>query len=106
VVAGLVSHAGDWPWSSTRAHLAGEDDELAAVPFVARSDPRFCGPSRRTGRSRDDGSDRADADDRTTAGSPEWVTALERRLGRPLAPGKPEPKPRVDREPERQPRLL
>jgi putative transposase len=81
VVAGLVSHAGDWPWSSTRAHLAGEDDELAAVPFVARSDPRFCGPSRRTGRSRDDGSDRADADDRTTAGSPEWVTALERRLG-------------------------
>src|SRR6516162_5400545 len=31
VVAGLVSHAEDWPWSSARAHLAGEDDELAIV---------------------------------------------------------------------------
>jgi putative transposase len=30
-VAGLVSHAGDWPWSSARAHLAGEDEELATV---------------------------------------------------------------------------
>ena len=26
VVAGLVSRAGDRPWSSARAHLAGEDD--------------------------------------------------------------------------------
>jgi putative transposase len=31
VVAGLVSRAEDWPWSSTRAQLAGEDDELATV---------------------------------------------------------------------------
>jgi hypothetical protein len=30
-VAALVSRAKDWPWSSTRAHLAGEDDELATV---------------------------------------------------------------------------
>jgi hypothetical protein len=30
-VAGLVSHAGDGPWSSARAHLAGEDEELATV---------------------------------------------------------------------------
>jgi putative transposase len=29
VVAGLVRRAEDWPWSSTRAQLAGEDDELA-----------------------------------------------------------------------------
>jgi putative transposase len=36
VVAGLVRHAGDWPWSSARAHLAGEDDELAtAAPLRA-----------------------------------------------------------------------
>jgi hypothetical protein len=39
-------------------------------------------------------------------GSPEWIAARERRLGRPLAPGKPGPKPRVDRAPERQQRLL
>lgn len=31
---------------------------------------------------------------------------LERQLGRPLAPGKPGPKPRGDRKPERQQRLL
>jgi putative transposase len=31
VVAGLVSRAEDWPWSSTRAHLAGEDDELTTA---------------------------------------------------------------------------
>jgi putative transposase len=31
VVAGLVSRAEDWQWSSARAHLAGEDDDLATV---------------------------------------------------------------------------
>jgi len=37
VVAGLVSRPEDWPWSSARAHLAGEDDELAIVaPLRAR----------------------------------------------------------------------
>ena len=36
VVAGLVRHAGDWPWSSARAHLAGEDDELATEPAAPR----------------------------------------------------------------------
>jgi putative transposase len=36
VVAGLVSRAEDWPWSSTRTRLAGEDDELAkAAPLRA-----------------------------------------------------------------------
>jgi putative transposase len=37
VVAGLVCRAEEWPWSSTRAQLTGEDDELAAVaPLRAR----------------------------------------------------------------------
>jgi putative transposase len=36
VAAGLVSHAGDWPWSSVRAHLAGEKDELATKRRCAR----------------------------------------------------------------------
>jgi hypothetical protein len=38
--------------------------------------------------------------------APEWIPVLERRLGRPLASGKLGPEPRVDREPERQQRLL
>jgi hypothetical protein len=36
VVAGLVSRAEDWPWSSARAQLAAEDDELTtAAPLRA-----------------------------------------------------------------------
>ena len=106
VVAGLVSQAGDWPWSSARAHLAGEDDELATVPPLRALVPDFAALLA------------APADPATTAriepaptigrslGSPEWIAALERRLGRPLAPGKPGPKLPVDHEPAQQPRLL
>jgi len=106
VVAGLVSRAQDWPWSSARAHLAGEDDELATVRPLRALVPDFAALLA------------APADPETTAriergpaigrplGAPEWVGALERRLRRRLAPGKPGPKPRVDRDPERQQRLL
>ena len=44
--------------------------------------------------------------DASRPGAPEGIAALERRLGRPLAPGKPGSKPRVDRRPERQQRML
>jgi len=34
--AGLVSNPWDWPWSSARAHLAAEDDQLVKVaPLLA-----------------------------------------------------------------------
>jgi hypothetical protein len=106
VVAGLVSRAGDWPWSSARAHLAGEDDELATVAPLRALVPDFAAPlaapadPARTARI-----ERAPTIGRPL-GAPEWIAALERRRGRPLAPGKPGPKPRVDRQPERQQRLL
>jgi len=38
-------------------------------------------------------------------GRPEWIAMLERRLGRPLAPGKPGPKPRAERDTTRQTQL-
>ncbi len=41
VAAGLVSRAEDWPWSSARAHLAGEDDELATVAPLRALIPDF-----------------------------------------------------------------
>jgi putative transposase len=41
VVAGLVSRAEDWPWSSTRAQLAGEDDELTTVAPLRALIPDF-----------------------------------------------------------------
>ena len=105
VVGGLVSHAGGWPWSSARAHLAGEDDELVTVAplralipdfaalLASLADPAMARIERRPTIGR-------------RLGTPEWIAALERRLGRPLAPRKPGPKPRADREPERQQLLL
>jgi putative transposase len=106
VIAGLVRLAEDWPWSSARAHLAGEDDELATVAPLRALIPDFAALLS------------APADPEMTArieraptigrplGVPEWIAALERRLGRPLAPGKPGPKPRVDRDTKPEPRLL
>ncbi len=41
VVAGLVRHAADWPWSSARAHLARADDELATVAPLRALIPDF-----------------------------------------------------------------
>jgi hypothetical protein len=39
-------------------------------------------------------------------GRPEWIAMIEGRLGRPLAPCKPGPKPRVERDSARQAQLL
>ena len=106
VSAELVSRAEDWPWSSARAHLAGEDDELATVAPLRALIPDL--PALLT----------APADPATTAriaraptigrplGAPEWIAALERQLGRRLARGKPGPKPRMDGDTKRQPPLL
>jgi putative transposase len=106
VSAGLVSRAADWPWSSARAHLAGQDDELATVASLRTLIPDFAPLLT------------APADPATTArieraptigrplGAPEWIAALERQLGRRLAPGKPGPKPRMDGDTKRQLPLL
>jgi len=41
VVAGLMSRSEDWPWSRTRAQLAGEDDEFATVAPLRALIPDF-----------------------------------------------------------------
>jgi hypothetical protein len=41
VVAGLVSRAEDWPWSSARAQLPGVDDELVTVAPLRTLIPDF-----------------------------------------------------------------
>jgi len=103
VVAGLVSRAGDWPWSSARAHLAGEDDEPATVAPLRALIPDFAAlltapaDPATTGRI-----ERAPTIGRPL-GAPEWVTARERRLGRRFAPGKPGPRPRLDEDATREP---
>jgi putative transposase len=41
VRARLVARAGDWPWSSVRAHLSGRDDGLVTVKPVLDRVPEF-----------------------------------------------------------------
>jgi hypothetical protein len=88
VVAGLVSRAEDWPWSSTWAQLASEDDELTTVAPLRALIPDFAAllamptdaaTTTRIGRAPTIG---------RPLGRPEWIAMLERRLGRPLAPRK------------------
>lgn len=105
VAAGLVKCAADWPWSSVRAHLAREDDELVRVAPLCERIAEF-------------GDLIATDVDETTAlrleraltagrplGSPDWIAALEARLGRSLAPQKRGPKRRDDGTGD-QPRLI
>jgi putative transposase len=106
VVAGLVSRAEEWPWSSARAHLAGKDDELVTVAPWHSLIPDFAGllamPVDAAMAAR---IERAPTIGRPLR-APEWIAMLERRLGRPLAPGKPGPKPRAERDSARQAWLL
>jgi putative transposase len=85
VVAGWVSRAEDWPWSSTRAQLAGEDDELATVAPLRALIPDFAAlPAMPTDAATTARIERAPTIGRPL-GSPEWIAMLERWLGRPLA---------------------
>ena len=80
------------------AHFAGRDDELVrAAPLLARI-PDFAGliaaPPDTAATAR---LERAATIGRPL-GAPAWIAALEKRLGRPLAPRKRGPKPRQDRD--------
>ena len=88
VRAGLVERAEDWRWSSARAHLAGEDDGVVRVaPVLDRvGDFRAF-----IGDDADAAAFKALRQSETTGrplGSAGWITALERRSGRTLAPQK------------------
>jgi putative transposase len=92
VRAGLVARAADWPWSSARAHLAGQDDELVTVaPMLERvgdfaayldeaEDAEHIAALR---RSRSTG---------RPVGAKDWLADLEARTQRALAPRKRGPK--------------
>ena len=91
VRAGMVSHAGRFPWSSARAHLSGRDDALVQVrPLLEMVNDwetllRVCkGEShesfrrhQRTGRP---------------LGSDNFIRILSERTGRDLGTHKPGPK--------------
>jgi len=91
VRAHLVPQASLWPWSSARAHLAGQDDELVRVApllemvgdwknFLAEKKeepPNDIRKHERTGRP---------------LGAEEFVERLELEFGRSFKPEKPGPK--------------
>jgi putative transposase len=106
VVAGLVRRAEEWPWSSNRGQLTGEDDELATAEPLRALVPDFAAllalPTDAATTTR---IERAPTIGRPL-GRPEWIAMLKRRLGRPSAPRKPGPKPRVEQDTARQAQLL
>ena len=94
VRARLVGRAADWPWSSARAHLAGQDDGLVVTgplldrigdfgAFLAAGEDGGCYAALRaaetTGRP---------------LGAEAFIQDLERLLGRKLARGRPGPAPK------------
>jgi putative transposase len=97
VRAGLCQRAGDWPWSSARAHLAGQNDELVEVAPLLERVGDFAAF---LGTDEDRQATRALRMAETTGrplGNVSWVAALEERTGRVLAAQKRGRKARENR---------
>ena len=95
VAAGMTRRAGDWPWSSAAAHLAGADDAVVSVaPLLARIEDFAL---KLTG-AEDEEAVQALLNSRTTGrpvGAAEWIKTLEAQTGRTLAPARRGPKPKA-----------
>ena len=93
VAASLCESAGQWPWSSARAHLQGQDDELVRVkPMLDRISDWH------TYLMDDVEHHHADSIRRNTRtgrplGTAEFIENLEQLTGKPLAPRRPGRKP-------------
>jgi putative transposase len=97
VRAKLVRRARDWRWSSARAHLAGQDDELVrARPLLALASD-WAGFLAEGLDAADHEAIRAGERTGRPLGSARFVARLEKRLDRPLARQKPGPKPKPAR---------
>jgi putative transposase len=95
VRARLVSRPEEWKWSSVRAHLSGEDDRLVTVRPVLERVPHL--KELLKVDAEDDFSElrRAEATGRPL-GAPEFVTGLEKLLGRKIARRAPGRKPTTE----------
>jgi putative transposase len=92
VRARLVAQAENWPWSSVRAHITGADDGLGTVRPVLDRVPRFS-ELLSTTQDQDFGDLRPAEGSGRPLGTAEFLTGLERLLGRPLARRAPGRKP-------------
>ena len=103
VRARLATRAEDWPWSSARAHLAGADDGLVKVaPLLERIDDIALFLSDTTADEIAFTALRAAELTGRPAGDANFIAALERRLGRALAPRRRGRKAREKDEAEKQ----
>ena len=96
VRARLVERADEWCWSSVRAHLAGEDDDVVRVAPALERVGDF---ATFLGEEFDEALSYAALRQAESVGRPigsrEWLAEMEERTGRALAPGKRGPKPRT-----------
>jgi putative transposase len=87
VRAGLVGRARDWRWSSARAYLAGADDHVVKVAPVLERVGEFAGfIDEPFDDDRDYAALRRGETIGRPVGDPAWLKALEKRVGRALAP--------------------
>ena len=92
VRAGLVGYAADWAWPSVRAHLAGKDDGLMTVRPVLDRVSCFADLLLEDRDEAIAALRRAESTGRPV-GTAEFVTGLERVLGRRIARRAPGPAP-------------
>lgn len=85
VRARLVTKAQDWPWSSVRAHLAGEDDGLVRVAPVLDRVERFADLIAGDADEAGFGALRAAERIGRPLANKDFIDGLERVLGRPVA---------------------
>jgi putative transposase len=99
VRAGVVSLARDWPWSSARAHLAGEDSTgmLELTAWRKQFTPDIWSEALKSGLASAELAARIREATRTgrPVGSPEYVSRLERAVGYSLRPMKRGRKPKT-----------
>ena len=94
VRAGLVAKAQDWPWSSVRAHLAGDSDGIIVVaPALDRVSDFAAFLSEDFDEAMTYAALRKAESVGRPVGSKEWLAEMEARTGMVLAPGKRGPKP-------------
>ena len=92
VRAGLVREPQDWPWSSVRAHMAGEDDAITSVaPALSRTGDFAAFLGRHWDEKLFDPLRRAEIIGRPV-GDAKFLEGLEEKLNRKLTPRKRGPK--------------
>lgn len=94
VGARLVARAEDWPWSSARAHLAGEDDGLVMVGLLMDRIGDFAAFLSEDEAPASSAALRTAETTGRPLGNAAFIAGLERILGRRLARGRPGPVPK------------